>query len=288
MLPDVVEFLEALSRFPRKSFRINGLKAPDDVMDRLKEKISGKVPWYDKGFFTNESGIGNTLEHFMGYIYIQEASSMLPPSILSPEPNDMVLDMAASPGSKTTQMADMMNNSGTIIANDRSVKRNKALIDNLEKMGVTNTVVTNFDARNLKREFSISFDKVLLDAPCSGEGMIRKIGMRRFDWSIDKIQSLSRLQKSMILTGFDLLKPGGIMVYSTCTGAPEENEGVVDYLLSNREDAIIDKIDVEGSRPGLEEFGKIRFSEEVRKCVRIYPQDTGTELFFVCLIRKKS
>ncbi len=288
IVPDVREFLESLMQWPRKAFRINAIKAPDDITARLSGIIEERVPWYGRGFFTSCQSLGNTIEHFMGYIYIQEASSMLPPAILDPRPGERVLDMAASPGSKTTQMADMMQNSGTIVANDVSIRRNKALVDNLERLGVTNTVVTNFDARNIGKKIGTGFDRVLLDAPCSGEGMLRKIGMRRFEWSISRINSLSRMQKAMIVQGFDLLRPGGMMVYSTCTGAPEENEGVVAHLLEARENAEIVKADVKGARQGIVEFGRLRFPEEVKKCIRIYPQDTGTELFFACLIRKRS
>ena len=282
-MPDVKEFLEALESRPRPSFRVNTIKAPEDILGRLGERIDGRVEWFGDGYFSTEP-LGKTIEHFLGYIYIQEASSMLPPAVLNPGAGEKVLDMAAAPGSKTTQMAAMMGNKGTIVANDISSGRIKALVENLSRMGVTNTAITRMDGRSFGKKYPEYFDKVLLDAPCSGEGLIRKL--KELDWSMKKVLSLSNLQKQLILSAYKALKPGGLMAYSTCTGSPEENEGVVSYLVEKTEAKIV-RPDVKGKfRQGVVEFGRFSYNPEVRKCIRIYPQDTGTEMFFLCLIRK--
>ncbi len=232
--------------------------------------------------------IGNTMEHFMGYIYIQELTSMIPAIILSEhlDENKAVLDCSAAPGSKTTQLAALMGNNGTIIANDINYLRIKSLKFNIEKMGVLNTIVTNQDFRFFPT--GQKFDCVLLDSPCTSEGTMRKDWNALSHWSEQKIFGMSRLQKQLILKGFDSLKEGGVMVYSTCTFAPEENEEVVQYLLDNRKEVKIEKISLKGFKlsPGILNWDRKEFSKEIEKTVRIWPHHNNTGGFFVARIRK--
>ncbi len=280
----------------KKSIRLNPLK--NDVREtrrRLEYEYGWKlkqVPWYENGYWVQnedvkEGVVGNTLEHFLGYYYVQEAASMIPPVVLDPKPHEIVLDLSAAPGSKTTQMCEMMNNKGTIVANDNDLIRIKALRFNLEKLGCMNVVVTREDGRKFG-DMSLKFDKVLLDAPCSSEGTIRKDWKVLSRWSASVIKSLSGLQKKLILAGFDALKEGGVMVYSTCTLSPEENEEVVDFLLQNRDNVKIEEITVKGLRyhEGIEEWNGKSYSSDVKKIARIYPQDNDTEGFVVAKIRK--
>lgn len=273
--------------FLRKTIRVNTLKI---TVPELKKRLEKdwqleQVPWYEDGFWIKgeRRDVGNLPEHCLGYIYVQEAASMIPPIVLDPKPGDVVLDVAAAPGSKTTQIAQMMKNQGIIIANDVAHDRLAALGVNIQRCGVANTVITMMKGRYLQGEF----DKILLDAPCSGTGTIRKSVKTIYTWNMDLVRRMSGEQKQLILHSFSLLKKGGTMVYSTCSLEPEENEEVIDYLLKNCEDAKIMpiKLKIKKSEPVTEFDGK-KYSPEVKKCLRIWPQDNDTEGFFVAKIQK--
>jgi len=290
LLSDKRKFYLYCQKPLRKSIRINLLKSDLGLVERLEEKgwKLRQVPWCRNGFWVEkrEELLGNTPEHFLGLYYVQEAVSMLPPLLLKPKPGELVLDVAAAPGSKTSQLAEIMKNRGCIVANDPSVARLKALRANLQRLGVMNTVITRMDGKEFGR-LKNRFDRVLLDAPCSAEGVIRKEWNALADWSVQKIQRLSRLQKKLILAAADSLKPGGVLVYSTCTFAPEENEEVIDFLLKKR-DFKVEKPRVPGlkSRPGLTEWQGKDFESQVKRCIRIWPQDNDTEGFFIARLRK--
>ena len=285
-LTDLDAFLACSLTPLRKSIRVNTLKASvAEIKERLASHNLQRVPWCPEGFWLEGQGIGNLPEHFLGYIYLQEAASMLPPLALGPQEGDIVLDMAASPGSKTTQMAAMMKNQGLIVANDNEMKRLKPLSMNLQRCGVRNTVLTLMDGRWFKQEF----DKVLLDAPCTGTGIIRKSYHTVEEWNPHFVKKLAGLQKQLLETAFRCVKEGGVVVYSTCSLEPEEDEGVVDFLLQKYDTATVEKLSLglTASRP-VEEFGKVTYSPEVKKCLRLWPQDHDTEGFFIAKIRKTS
>ena len=211
---------------------------------------------------------------------------MIPPVILDPKPHEIVLDIAASPGSKTTQIAQYMQNEGILIANDYTVERMKPLSINLQRCGVTNAIITLMEGQWFKRS-GIELDKVLVDAPCSGTGTIRKSLKTIGIWNPDMIRRLSTTQKQLIETGFNLIKQDGTLVYSTCSLEPEENEEVVDFLLKKYENAKLEEIKLNLKKsPAILEFEDKKYSEEVKKCLRIWPQDNDTEGFFVAKIKK--
>ena len=284
-LTDFEKFQEAISQPARKSIRVNTIKIS---LKELKSKISGlkQVPWCSEGFYIErkETAVGNLKEHFLGYFYVQEAASMIPALILDPAEGDLVLDMSAAPGSKTTQMAAMMKNGGAIIANDVKWDRIKALSMNLQRCGVSNTVITIY-----KGEFfpDIKFDKILLDAPCSGTGTLQKSPDTLKIYNPGMIKKLSYQQKRMILKAYSLLKSGGVLVYSTCSLEPEENERVIDYLLE-KTDAKLEKASLQNlkSSPLVLEFEGKKYNSEIKECLRIWPQDNHSEGFFVARIRK--
>jgi tRNA (cytosine49-C5)-methyltransferase len=234
--------------------------------------------------------IGNSREHLLGYFYVQEISSMLPMLVLRPEPDEIILDLCASPGSKTTQAAAMMGNLGTIFANEISMGRIGILNANLERCGVTNTIVTRKEGSSLTEIFlkktKLRFDKILVDAPCSGEGTLRKSPKTFQMWNENMIKKIASTQRKLSESAMRLLRVGGIMVYSTCTLAPEENEMIVQNL--------IDKFNVEIEeiklplkyRKGITEWEGKKMSDELKKCLRLYPQDNNTDGFFVAKIRK--
>ncbi len=281
------EFYEYMAKPIRQSFRVNTLKADvETVVRRLSEDFElESVPWCKEGFFVYGEGITKTPEFALGLIFMQEASSMIPPVVMDLEENMLVLDMAASPGAKTTQIAQYMKNTGCVIANDVKYSRLNILISNVQKYGCLNVVVTDKDGRFFGR-FRDTFDRVLLDAPCSNVGMIRKNYKYLKLWRQREVEALSRLQKSLILAAYKCLKPGGILVYSTCTLDPEENEEVVDYLLQNT-DARLERIRLPlKSTDPITEFRGKSYTDEVRKCLRIHPQDNDTEGFFVAKVVK--
>ena len=287
MLEDTDEFWEFIIRPLRQSIRVNTLKAPlNVVVERLKEEFELEpIAWVREGFFISVDNLAKVPEHSLGLIFGQEASSMIPPVVLDPKPGELVLDMAAAPGSKTGQIAQYMENEGCIIANDPKLSRANVLIANLNKMGVLNARVTTKDGAYFGR-FENTFDRVLLDAPCSSVGMIRKSWKFLTGWRLRGVIKYMNIQKRLILAAYRALKPGGTLVYSTCTIDPLENEEVVDYLL-RKTDARLERIDlpVKTSEPVLEWEGKT-YSSELKKALRIHPNDNDTEAFFIAKILK--
>jgi len=287
-LTNIKEFCEYCIKPLNKSIRVNTLKISiNELKERLSEFELRQVPWCKEGFWIKgpRTDLGNLLEHSLGYFYVQEAASMIPPIILNPDKNNLVLDLAAAPGSKTTQMAQLMNNQGLIIANDIKYNRLKALSVNLQRLGILNTIVTlksNYSFKEMK------FDKILLDAPCSGSGAIRKSLKTIKIWNQNMLIKLSGEQKKLILNAFDSLDENGVLVYSTCSIDPEENESVINFLLNNR-NAKLEKIDLDIKKSNIIlDYGKEHFNDEIKKCLRIWPQDNDTEGFFIAKIKKST
>lgn len=285
-LTDFEEFKKYSTSYLRRCIRVNTLKTNvKEVKERLKENWKlEQIPWIKEGFYISgeRTDIGNTIEHMLGYIYVQEAASMIPPLALMPKEHETILDMAAAPGSKTTQIAAMMKNTGILIANDVSYERIMPLSINLQRCGVVNAIVTLMHGKGIRYKF----DKILLDAPCSGTGAIRK-SLKTIDmWNPNAISRLASYQRGLLITAFDNLNEDGTLVYSTCSLEPEENEGVVDFLLKKR-DCKLEEIKLGIKRsPAILEFEDEKYNEEIKKCLRIWPQDNDTEGFFIARIRK--
>lgn len=291
---DYDAFLDYSFRFLRRAIRVNTLKiSVTDLISRLKDKWElTPVPWCKEGFWIKYKGednrrdVGNLIEHTLGYIYIQEPASMIPPIVLDPKPGETVLDMCAAPGSKTTQIAQYMKNKGVLLCNDYKGMRVKSLGLNVQRMGLTNAVITLMHGRFFSKS-DVQFDKILVDAPCSGVGTIRKSLKTLSIWNPNMIRRLAGTQKQLIQTAFDILKPGGELVYSTCTLEPEEDEGIIDYLLKNNSDAKVMDIELPIKRGNpILNFNGVEYSPDVSKSLRIWPQDNDTEGFFVCKIKK--
>ena len=287
-ITDIKRFKEYSLKPLRKSIRVNTLKTPLKSF-KLKDFKLKKIPFIDNGFFISgkRTDIGNLVEHALGYFYVQEAASMLPPIVLNPKETDIVLDMCASPGSKTTQLAALMNNKGTIIANDIKYDRIRILHSNTQRCGVSNTIITLMPGYNFSKT-RIRFDKVLLDAPCSGSGAIRKSLQTLKIWNSNMLKKLSSIQKQLIKTAFNSLKENGTLVYSTCSICPEENEAVIDYLLKEFPHAKLEKINIKNlkSSPCVLNYKNQTYSEEIKNCLRLWPQDNDTEGFFVGKIKR--
>ena len=287
------EKLEALVRPKRPGLRINTLKISVEGRRRLEArglKLT-PLPFYEAGFRVDyyPSEMGRLPEHYLGLFYVQDPSSMLPPVVLGPKPGELVLDLAAAPGSKTTQLSAMMESRGLVLANDPDRERLRALSGNLDRMGCLNVAVAGMDGARLARLFPESFDKVLLDAPCTGVGTIHKNPEVERWWSWEKAGRMAALQRRLILAAYDALKPGGRLLYSTCTLTPQENEGVLDWLLRERPEARVLPFEVPGVKlePGLGAWRGREFDPRVRNSRRVYPWlNPDMEGFFLALVEK--
>jgi tRNA (cytosine49-C5)-methyltransferase len=294
-LTDWEEFKKCSLSFLRRSIRVNTLKISINELKKRLEKNWNlqQIPWCREGFYIEHikkerRDIGNLIEHSLGYFYIQEAASMIPPLVLEPKENDFVLDIAASPGSKTTQISAYMNNKGLLVANDCKTERMKPISINIQRCGVLNCIITLMDGQWFKNS-GIKFDKILVDAPCSGTGTIRKSLKTLRIWNPNMVKRLSITQKQLLETAFDILRENGTLVYSTCSLEPEENEAVIDFLLNKYENAKLEEIkldNIKRSDPILE-FDKNKYNNEIKKCLRIWPQDNDSEGFFVAKVLKK-
>jgi len=281
-----------------RSIRCNLLKiSPESLRKRLEEKgWKIKQPWknfpevmiVENNLMPGE--LGNSIEHLLGYYYVQELASMLPVIALIPEKNETILDLCASPGSKTTQLASKIENTGTIIADEISLGRIKILANNLERCGVSNVIITKKEGSALCRRLqrlNMEFDKILVDAPCSGEGTLRSSPRTYLMWNINSVKSLSGVQKNLVSSAIPLLKVGGELVYSTCTHAPEEDEEIVDFILKNFPGMKIEKFFLPvKSREGITSWENKKYSKDVKFSHRISPQDNNTEGFFLAKFKK--
>ena len=287
-LTNFEEFETYLNKFLRKAIRVNTLKSSiKEIKTRLDYLKLKQIPWCKEGFWVEgeKRDLGNLTEHKLGYIFVQESASMIPSVILNPNKKDLVLDMCASPGAKTSHLAEMMKNQGIIIANEKNYERLAAVTANLNRFGILNTVLTLMDARDIK----YNFDKILLDAPCTSSGTVRGITSNSQyllkSWNLNKIKSTSNLQKKLILNGYNNLNKNGILVYSVCSLEPEEGEEVIQYLLDNS-DSKIEKIDLDIKSEVNLNFNNKEYSKEIKKCIKLWPQFYDTEGFFIAKIRK--
>jgi NOL1/NOP2/sun family putative RNA methylase len=264
----------------KQYFRLNTLKMGLDTFSKTTSLKHAVSPHYGLAFELMEDKgyeIGRTWEYFLGYIYPQSLPSILVSLIVDPKPGEEVLDVAAAPGSKFSHMAMLMENKGILVGNDLKREKTSALFATINRMNVLNSIVTERDGTRL--DWFSRFDKVLLDAPCTALGSGESAPER---WEPEHSKKISVLQKKMLFSSYDALRPGGSIVYSTCTYAKEENEEVVANLLQNVPSARLEDIGLEfPSEPGLSDYG-----EEFKKCKRVYPHHLQSEGFFMAKIRK--
>lgn len=226
------EFLRTYEEPRRFGLRVNTLKISVEDFTNLAPFHLRKIPWIANGFYyEREDDPARHPFYHAGLYYLQEPSAMTPANILPVEPGEHVLDMCAAPGGKATALAAKLQGKGLLVANDISASRAKALLKNLEVFGVKNSFVTNAAPVKLAEQFEESFDKILVDAPCSGEGMFRKDIANAKAWSLDKVEECAKIQREITKQAVKMLRPGGLMLYSTCTFSAEENEGTIAYLL---------------------------------------------------------
>ena len=243
-------------------------------------------PSKGNGPISQQPSIGSTIEYLKGYYYIQGLSSCIAVEELDihGESDLVVLDMAAAPGGKTTHIAQKLNNKGVIFACELNSRRLVSLLFNLSRCFIQNTIVLNINAEEIDK-LELRFDRVLLDAPCTCEGIIMKDNSRKKSRNLVDLETCSNRQKKLIISGFNALKPNGLLIYCTCTFAPEENEMIIQYLLSNHKDAKLEPLNYGVN--GLKSFSKYQFDEEMVFTKRLYPHIHSTNGFFIAKIRKQ-
>ncbi len=289
-IPDFEQFSESLYHPFPAHLRINRLKTDTAALiSRLREKGLSleRSSEKDNSLYLAEglTSPGNLLEYFTGEVHPQALTSCLAASALFPKRDALVLDMCASPGGKTSHLAQLMENTGTIVANELYAGRQASLGHTLSRLGVTNTIVSEYQAQ----EFPLKnkFDYILADVPCSGEGMFRIDKASAQYETRNTKQRLPDLQKKILLRGFDLLKEKGILLYSTCTYNPEENESVIHHLLENR-DAVVYPIDIGFKyESGLSRWRDNKYDPQLRRSARFYPHRINSVGFFMARIGKR-
>jgi len=271
----------------KRAIRVNTLKITDkELKKRLLHNgvILKKVPYLEYGYFYESNfSLGSTPEYLQGYYYLQEAASQIPVQELDPKSGELVLDMAASPGSKTTQIGQIMENKGVIVALDNDKRRLDSLQNNLERLSVTNVILLKKDAR-FTEDLKIEFDKILLDAPCSGNFCIEKDYFAKR--SINDLHQKSKVQKELLSAAIKSLKKGGTLVYSTCSLEPEEDEIVIDWAIRNYPEMSIQELKTQVGDPGATNvFGK-ELHADIAKTRKLWPHKTNTEGFFIAKLKK--
>lgn len=284
------DYISCLDKPMYHGIRINNNKISTDDFLKISPFELKPVLWTDNGFYFDKNKCTPSKHpyYYAGLYYIQEPSAMLPAATLPIEDGDMVLDICAAPGGKSTELAARLNKTGFIISNDISSSRAKALLKNMELSGIGNMAVISEPPNVLCKRFKGFFDKILIDAPCSGEGMFRKSSQMVTAWENNGVEMFQNIQKSILKEAVNMLKPGGKILYSTCTFSPEEDEQSVEYLLSLDDSlSLCDIHKIEGFDDGHPEWGRTG-NPELAKCARLWPHRIEGEGHFAALFEKKN
>ena len=273
-------FLAVLNEQSLSGFRVNPLK--DGLPQKTISQAKGKVPYVPTGYYGQVNG--KSLDHVTGWVYSQEPSAMYVGEVVDPQPGERVLDLCAAPGGKSTHLISLMKDQGLLVANEIFRKRALILAENLERWGTRNTVVTNESPEKLEKQFPKFFDRILIDAPCSGEGMFRKEPAGIEYWNTDYPAECANRQQKIIASAIKMLKPGGILVYSTCTFAPEEDEQNASWILKNYSEMQMEEVK---AYPGMD-HGRPEWADgnpELAKAIRLFPHHIKGEGHFVAKFR---
>ena len=269
------DFKNALLEKPVKGLYLNRNKK--NVERVLDQNYVEHHPIVENGYLYDENYHPGKSAYFLaGLYYIQEPSAMLVADALPIEPDDFVLDMCAAPGGKSCEIASRLTGEGILIANDIEASRARILSENIERFGLDNTIVTNVDPMRFTKQFQEAFDKIVLDAPCSGEGMFRKLEQAIDTWSEEKVLECAHIQKNLLKGAYDMLKQGGMVIYSTCTYSYEENEAMVHYAVDELGFELLPLNKSNGLCPGV----------DLDEVVRCYPHHYRGEGHFIALLKK--
>ncbi len=285
---EAAAYFQALSEAPQSGLRVNTLKlSPDEFQVRSLWPLE-PVAWCDEGFrLPDEAPAGKHAYHAAGLYYLQEPSAMVVGSLLDPQPGERVLDLAAAPGGKATHLAGRIQGRGWLVANEIHSRRAWELAENLERWGSRNVTVLNETLKRLAAHFGAVFDRVLLDAPCSGEGMFRKSASARRDWSPEYVAGCALRQSSILEQAGKLVRPSGRLVYATCTFNPQENEAVIARFLEKGEFRMLAVPRRPGFAPGRPEWLEAPEAHpELDRAVRLWPQQAAGEGHFVAVMER--
>ncbi|MBD3192081.1 MAG: NOL1/NOP2/sun family putative RNA methylase [Candidatus Heimdallarchaeota archaeon] len=287
-LKETEEMLEAFEVLPQSSIRVNTLKiTSQELIKRLLAKgfELKTIDWFSDGLIIEHApfSLGSTTEHLSGFFFIQSIASWLPVLTLNPQPNELVVDLAAAPGGKATHIAQKLNNTGTLICVDISRERIKSLRSNLARCGVINALCLRTDGRKISN-YELKADRILLDSPCTGEGLMALDRSRRMSKTLKDILRMTKLQKQLLTSSIKILKKGGVLVYSTCSLAPEENEFIINWALNEFPLEIVEtKFSSFGK--GLTSPFNRNIDPSLKRAVRLYPHKHNTEGFFFCKLK---
>ena len=282
-------FIAALNEPPVKAFRVNTDKISLGDFEKINEFSSGKIPYVDNGFYLDYEKIGNHPYHHAGLIYVQEPAAMAPAECLQINPDWHVLDMCAAPGGKSTQIKNKLGKNGVLVSNEIVPSRCKILTGNIERLGLQNCVTTCMDTSRLAKNFGNTFDMIMVDAPCSGEGMFRKDENAINEWSLDNVKMCAERQSQILENAVKMLKNGGFIVYATCTFSLDENEMVVDKFLNlhpNFELVRVKKEVENHTADGIKFDGCT--TENIHFCRRFYPYIAKGEGQFMAVLHNKN
>jgi len=289
MLKDeFTDFIQSYETTAYQGLRVNSLKIDVPTFLSLSPFSLKPIPWCPTGFYySKEDRPGKHPYHAAGLYYIQEPSAMSVVEVLEPQPGESILDLCAAPGGKSTQIASKMKGQGFLVSNEFNQARSKALSENIERCGIPHALVTNETPERLAQRFPVFFDRILVDAPCSGEGMFRKLEEACEDWTNDKVALCSRMQREILSYAASMLKPGGTLVYSTCTFSAEENEIQIAQFLSEYPEFKLETIQLK------QEFsaGRPEWAndvQEVTKTARLWPHLLKGEGHFIAKLSKLS
>lgn len=283
---EFADYIKALEEPPVKAFRVNTSKISVEDFEKIDKFSNGRIPYVENGFYLDYEKIGNHPYHHAGMIYVQEPAAMAPAECVEIEPDWCVLDMCAAPGGKSTQLKNKLGDEGVLVSNEIISSRCKILTGNIERLGLKNTVTTCMDTKKLASVFPHTFDLIMCDAPCSGEGMFRKEEIAVSEWSEENVKMCALRQEEILENAVKLLKAGGYIIYATCTFSLEENEMMIDsFLQKHPEFQLIKPCEsvVENTTDGIAFDGcKCENIHYTRRC---YPHKTKGEGQFMAVIK---
>ena len=292
---DIEKLLKSYEKQKEIGIRFNTKKVEKDLLnakniEKITEKFNilgsfSQISWCKSGFYYHgDEKLGKSILHEIGMFYMQEPSAMSPVEFLDVEPNDFVLDLCASPGGKTTQIAEKLE-TGFVVANEIVPKRAKILQENVQRLGLNNVIVINHSPKDIENKFCEAFDKILIDAPCSGEGMFRKNDDAQEEWTSSTPTICANRQTEILESAYRMLKTGGTMIYSTCTFSLEENEEVINKFLKAHYD--LELVDIDHNKYNFENGNVVDGNYDLKKCARLYPYKVAGEGHFFAKIHKK-
>lgn len=282
--PEAESFFDALHRPRDRGLRVNTFRITPEAFATRSPFSLQSLPWIQEGFaYRRPDRPGLHPWHDAGVYYLQDPSAMAAAILLDPQPGELVLDLAAAPGGKTTHLAARMDNRGLVVANEPHPQRVRVLGQNIERLGIRNTLVIQEKPENLVRRWPGQFDRVLVDAPCSGESMFRKDPVARSAWREEAVARNARVQRKILAAAAELVRPGGRLLYATCTFSPEENEQVIAWFLETRPDFRLVPAPLPGSSPGRPEWGG---RDDLVHCLRFWPHKSPSDGHFYALMER--